>query len=45
MSILKEGDLAPLFQVATDKGEQFDLAAHLQEKIVLFFYPRADTPG
>ncbi len=45
MSILKEGDQAPLFTVATDKNEQFDLAEHLHEKIVLFFYPRADTPG
>ena len=43
--MLKEGDKAPLFKVATDKDEQFDLAEHLEEKIVLFFYPRADTPG
>ena len=29
----------------TDTGEEFDLADHQNEKIVLYFYPRADTPG
>ena len=43
--MLNEGDKAPLFQVVTDKDEPFDLGAHQHEKIVLFFYPRADTPG
>jgi peroxiredoxin Q/BCP len=43
--MLKEGDAAPEFKVLTDTGEEFDLAAHQNEKIVLYFYPRADTPG
>jgi peroxiredoxin Q/BCP len=43
--MLKEGDAAPEFKVLTDSGEQFDLADHKNEKIVLYFYPRADTPG
>jgi peroxiredoxin Q/BCP len=43
--MLKEGDRAPEFKVLTDSGENFDLAAHQNEKIVLYFYPRADTPG
>src|SRR5579863_10070711 len=43
--MLKEGDAAPEFKVATDTGEEFDLAKHKKEKIVLYFYPRADTPG
>src|SRR5580698_146684 len=42
---LKEGDPAPEFKVLTDTGEEFDLSAHSKEKIVLYFYPRADTPG
>ena len=42
---LKEGDAAPEFKVLTDTGEEFDLAQHKKEKIVLYFYPRADTPG
>src|SRR3954469_4790290 len=43
--MLKEGDPAPEFKVLTDTGEEFDLAQHRNEKIVLYFYPRADTPG
>jgi peroxiredoxin Q/BCP len=43
--MLKEGDPAPEFKVLTDTGEEFDLATHRNEKIVLYFYPRADTPG
>jgi thioredoxin-dependent peroxiredoxin len=43
--MLKEGDAAPEFKVLTDNGEEFDLADHKNEKIVLYFYPRADTPG
>jgi peroxiredoxin Q/BCP len=43
--MLKEGDKAPVFKVLTDSGEEFDLADHQKEKIVLYFYPRADTPG
>src|SRR5208283_2225164 len=43
--MLKEGDKAPVFKVLTDGGEEFDLAKHQNERIVLYFYPRADTPG
>ncbi len=43
--MLKEGDVAPDFTVQTDTGEEFHLADHLNETIVLYFYPRADTPG
>jgi thioredoxin-dependent peroxiredoxin len=43
--MLKEGDKAPVFKVLTDTGEEFDLSQHQNERIVLYFYPRADTPG
>jgi peroxiredoxin Q/BCP len=43
--MLQEGDKAPVFKVLTDSGEEFDLANHQNERIVLYFYPRADTPG
>lgn len=43
--MLKEGDLAPDFTVLTDAGEEYRLADHRNETIVLYFYPRADTPG
>ena len=42
---LKEGDQAPPIKLDTDTGEPFDLAAHKGERIILYFYPRADTPG
>ena len=42
---LKEGDAAPEIRLNADTGEAFDLAAYRGRKIVLFFYPRADTPG
>jgi thioredoxin-dependent peroxiredoxin len=43
--MLKEGDEAPAIKLETDKGEQFDLAQHKGRKVVVYFYPRADTPG
>ena len=42
---LKEGDKAPAIKVQTDTGEPFDLAQLKGQKVVLYFYPRADTPG
>src|SRR5271168_5067145 len=42
---LKEGDPAPQFTVLTDAGEEFSLADHAAGTVVLYFYPRADTPG
>jgi len=43
--MLKEGDLAPQIQLQTDAGEPFDLYGVRGKKVVLFFYPRASTPG
>lgn len=43
--MLKEGGKAPLFKTVTDKDEPFDLADHQTGTVVLYFYPRADTPG
>jgi peroxiredoxin Q/BCP len=43
--MLNEGDKAPAIQLETDKGEKFDLAKHKGKKVVVYFYPRADTPG
>lgn len=42
---LKEGSKAPAVKLQTDSGETFDLAAHKGENVVLYFYPKADTPG
>jgi len=43
--MLKEGDLAPDIQVDDDTGQAFDLTEMRGKRVVLFFYPRANTPG
>jgi thioredoxin-dependent peroxiredoxin len=43
--MLKEGDKAPDFEVMTDAGEKFRLSALKGKRAVLYFYPKADTPG
>jgi peroxiredoxin Q/BCP len=45
MSTLKEGDSAPGISLDTETGEHFDLASMKGKNIVLYFYPKADTPG
>jgi len=43
--MLKEGDHAPDIQVRTDTGEAFRLSDLKGKRVVLYFYPKADTPG
>lgn len=43
--MLKEGDPAPDIRVRADTGEEFRLASLKGKRVVLYFYPRADTPG
>jgi peroxiredoxin Q/BCP len=43
--ILKEGDLAPDFTVSDQNGNAVSLAQMRGKTVVLFFYPKADTPG
>jgi thioredoxin-dependent peroxiredoxin len=40
-----EGLMAPAFQLPRDGGASVSLADFAGQKLVLFFYPRADTPG
>jgi peroxiredoxin Q/BCP len=42
---LTEGQKAPTFRLPRDGGEVVTLADYAGQKLVLFFYPRADTPG
>jgi len=42
---LKEGDPAPDFEVQDDEGKPFRLAGLKGKDVVLYFYPKADTPG
>ncbi len=44
-TMLNEGDAAPGIHLETDTGEPFDLEAQKGRKVILYFYPRADTPG
>jgi len=42
---LKVGDAAPEFKLKTDAGTDFDLAGRKGQWTVLYFYPKAETPG
>jgi peroxiredoxin Q/BCP len=42
---LKEGDKAPAFTVATGGGGKVSLADFKGQPVVLYFYPKDDTPG
>jgi peroxiredoxin Q/BCP len=44
-ALLSEGAKAPAFQLPRDGGNSVTLADYLGKKLVVFFYPRADTPG
>jgi peroxiredoxin Q/BCP len=44
-SDLKVGQKAPDFTVMDDKGEKVKLADLKGKKVVLYFYPKDDTPG
>jgi peroxiredoxin Q/BCP len=45
MPSLKVGDSAPAIALDTDSGESFALSSLNGKNIVLYFYPKADTPG
>ena len=42
---LEVGEAAPPILATTTTGEPFDLSAHRGEYVVVYFYPRANTPG
>ena len=39
------GELAPDFELLSDEGSPIKLSDLRGKKVVLFFYPKADTPG
>jgi peroxiredoxin Q/BCP len=43
--MLNVGDPAPDFTVKTDRGDAVRLSDQKGKSIVLWFYPKADTPG
>ncbi|MEJ6754472.1 MAG: thioredoxin-dependent thiol peroxidase [Flavobacteriales bacterium] len=45
MNSLKEGDSAPNFSGADQNGKQLELSYFSDKKLILYFYPKDDTPG
>lgn len=45
MPHVKEGDQAPEISLDTDSGEHFQISSLHGKNVVLYFYPKADTPG
>lgn len=43
--MLREGDKAPDIQLQTDTGADFQLSDLKGKRVVLYFYPKANTPG
>jgi len=43
--MLKIGDKAPAFSLPSDSGEKIALDAFKGKNLVLYFFPKADTPG
>ena len=43
--MLREGDQAPEIHLPTDAGDPFRLSDLRGKRVVLYFYPKADTPG
>jgi len=44
-AMLTDGGKAPAFHLPRDGGTRVSLADYSGRKLVIFFYPRADTPG
>src|SRR5437899_5229286 len=42
---LREGAYAPAFSLIRDGGKRVSLSDFAGSKLVIYFYPRADTPG
>lgn len=42
---LKPGDVAPTFTLSDETGKQVSLSDYLGQKVIVYFYPAASTPG
>ena len=43
--MIKEGQTAPNFNLPNQNGEDISLSDFLGKKVVLWFFPKASTPG
>jgi peroxiredoxin Q/BCP len=44
-AMLKVGDKAPEFTLTSDEGKQISLKDYKGNRVLLYFYPKASTPG
>ena len=42
---LRVGDAAPEFELTTDRGTKVKLSDYRGKRVVVYFYPKDDTPG
>lgn len=45
MAIVKTNELAPQFNGLNQKGEEISLSSFRGKKVILYFYPKDNTPG
>ncbi|MCL4166765.1 UNVERIFIED_CONTAM: hypothetical protein GTU68_026887 [Idotea baltica] len=45
MQVLNEGDNAPVFKGIDQDGNEINLSQFKGKKVILYFYPKDDTPG
>ncbi|MFT6737075.1 MAG: peroxiredoxin Q/BCP, partial [Kangiellaceae bacterium] len=45
MNTLKVGDTAPQFTLQNQRGQDVDISALQGSKVLVYFYPKAATPG
>lgn len=45
MANLKKGDVAPTFRGLNQNGEEISLSDYQGKKVILYFYPKDNTPG
>lgn len=43
--MLKPGDKAPDFRVKSDEGKDISLADYRGKRVLLYFFPKANTSG
>ena len=43
--MLKAGDIAPDFSLVDHRGATHRLSDYKGRRVILWFYPKADTPG
>jgi len=43
--MLQPGEAAPLFELENQEGHKVKLSDYRGQKVLLYFYPKADTPG